>query len=259
MSKDFDDALTAFDEISTGGGYVGRTKVSFGWKVFPLGERTTLEDTCFEFDPKSQDDMHRAEREAKQAISDHSWKNKDGDPTRPMLCAILVIQKDGELTGRLKNWNTDKQYFAVPKFTKGYKEVLRPSFEVFNQAGINPLVKDAVTWAHVGVLPDPSGRERTKQDGTPVPVFVPYIVAVFKDEAEAAKYVVDNGLEYKGKDEAESTSTGVAEEMYPTGYTKKSWSATKADMKSAFGKGDTKEKLSEDYELSLEWVEAALK
>jgi hypothetical protein len=261
MSPEFDDVVNAFDEISTGGGYVGKTSVSFGWKLFPSGERTSLEDTYFPFDPKSQDDMHRAEKLAKQAVADHNWKKKDKEDEfiRPMLCAVLVIQKDGELTGRLKEWRTDTQFFAVPKFTQGYKEVLRPSFEVFNAAGINPLEKGKVTWTHIGVLPDPSGRERTKQDGTPTPIFVPYVVAVFNSEEEAKQYVVDNNLEYQGKSASAGAETGApVDEDHPQGYTKKSWAATKADIKEAFAKGDTKETIATDYELSAEWVDKAV-
>lgn len=259
MSPEFDDAVNAFDEISTGGGYVGKTSVSFGWKLFPTGERTTLEETYFPFDPKSQDDMHRAERLAKQAASDHSWKNKDGDFARAILCATLVIQKEGELTGRLKNWNTDTQFFTVPKFTKGYKEILRPSFGVFNTAGINPLEKGKVTWTHIGVQPDPSGRERTKQDGTPVPVFVPYVVAVFANEEEAKAYVAENGLEYQGKPAPSDAVSEVTEEDHPQGYTKKSWAATKADIKEAFDKGQSVTEIAKDFEITAEWVNKVAK
>jgi len=252
----FSTMLDAFDTLqSSGGGYVGLIHMSVGWKVYPAGVQTTLEDTFFAYDPTSKASVKEAGDKAKAAVAKNGWVNKKGEKAAPVPVLTIQLKKDEELTGRMVNWTSEEQYWSVAKFGPGYEQILRPSLSLFKEANIDP--SNGWIWAHIGFQPDPSGLEKTnKKTGAVTPVFVPFIAAILGSKSEAEKYVKENSLERD--DSSPSTVTHTETADLPTGYTKKVWESVARDIHSSIEKGMSKDDAAKDFDLEIKWIDVAL-
>lgn len=242
------DVVKSFEqEGSGGGGWIARTNVSLGYKVFAQGYSN--EETFFPFNVGDSNDKERAKREAQSFVDKANGSLlASEDRVKPPTNAIRIeVDKEQVYNKDTSAWQGNRIQ-DTPVWTDAYKQIIFPHLKEAN-------ADLGWQWARISFAADPYKPTRINSlTGEEVANLVMFISEVYltKEEALDAAASLGSG----SVSEPKATTQAVAQPAQasgdiPAGWDAESWGSVVEAIKSEIASGKPLKQIADDYGVTI--------